>query len=251
VPLVLLAMNSPTPPDPLSTEDRLQQRLADVLAAPPQSAARAKAMGQFLRLVMHLPGINRVNHQDYLLALNQTWEWMSRNIDEFKPSTNSLERDLSVWINGYLYWRIRDLYASASTKQPQVSLNEEIFEGETYLDLLSESGFSNLTLGTLDDSIYLLQQQEYRKIATQIETWIQFDPDRKLQSCHPRGCDRCHCQILSYRLIIKDPPDSFTDIAKDLDIPYQTLVSHWKRSCLKILQAQAQNLGYEPGKIER
>ena len=52
------------------------------------------------------------------------------------------------------------------------------------------------------------------------------------------------CQILSYRLIIKDPPDSFTQIAQDLDIPYQTLVSHWKRS-LPLLQAQAQIFGYE------
>ena len=57
-------------------------------------------MSCLLRTVMCLPGIKKVNHQDYLLALNQTWEWMSRNLDEFQASTDSLtgalERALRV-----------------------------------------------------------------------------------------------------------------------------------------------------------
>jgi hypothetical protein len=217
------------------------------LTAPIQSAARAKAMSCLLLTLMHLPGIKRVNHQDYLLALNQTWEWISRHIDEFRSSTDSLEHDLVKWINGYLYWRIRDIYHSVPTRQQQISLDEEIFDnGETYLDLLSESGFLKLDLHTLTAHIQLLQQQENREIATQIEAWIESDPDLRLATCYPRDRSHCHCQILSHRIILKDPPDSLTDIAKDLDIPYQTLVSHWKRSCLPLLQTQAKVFGYEP-----
>jgi hypothetical protein len=240
-------MNSSNLPEPSAIEIQLRQKLAAVLAAPIQSAQRAKAMSSLLRIVMHLPGIKRVAHQDYLLALNQTWEWMSRNIDEFQSSTDSLENDLVKWINGYLYWRIRDIYHSVPNRQQTMSLDEEIFDnGETYLELLSESGFLAPNLNNLNEHIQLLQQQEDRKIATQIEVWIQLDPERQLQDCYPRDRHYCNCQVLSYRIIVKDPLDSLTDIAKELSIPYQTLVAHWKRRCLPLLQAQAQSFGYEP-----
>ena len=38
----------------------------------------------------------------------------------------------------------------------------------------------------------------------------------------PRNRNHCNCQIISYKLIVKDPPDSLTKISTDLDIPYQT-----------------------------
>jgi hypothetical protein len=239
-------MSSSNLPEQSAIEIQLRQQLAAVLAAPIQSATRAKAMSGLLLLVMHLSGIKKVNHQDYSLALNQTWEWMSRSIDEFQSSTGSIERDLVKWINGYLYWRIHDLYHSTSNLQQPLSLDEEIFNnGETYLDLLSEAGFIGLKLDTLNEQIQLLQQQEHQKIANQIEAWIQSDPSQQLQNCYPRNQNHCHCQILSDRMIVKDPPDSLTAIAKDLNIPYQTLVAHWKRRCLPLLQAQAQKFGYE------
>ena len=65
-------MNSSNLPDPCVVEIQLRQQLAAVLAAPLQSAQRAQAMSRLLGMVRQLPGIRRVNHQDYLLALNQT-----------------------------------------------------------------------------------------------------------------------------------------------------------------------------------
>jgi hypothetical protein len=240
-------MNSSNLPEPDEVEIQLRQQLDAVWTAPLQSAQRAKAMSRLLGMVRQFPGIRRVNHQDYLLALNQTWEWMSRNIDEFQASTDSLERDLVQWINGYLYWRIRDIYHSTSTGQQLMSLDEEVFDrGETYLDLLSATGAIGVNLQTLDEQIAVLQQQADREVATQIEAWIESDPDGQLQNCHPRSRSGCHCQVLSYRMIVRDPPDSFTQIATELNIPYQTLVSRWKRSCLPLLQAQARSFGYDP-----
>ena len=240
-------MNSSNLPEPCEVEIQLRQQLDAVLVAPLQSAQRARAMSRLLGMVRHLPGIRRVNHQDYLLALNQTWEWMSRNLDEFQASTDSLTGDLVRWVNGYLYWRIRDIYQNTPIGQQLMSLDEQVFDrGETYLDLLSESGGIGVHLHTLNEQIAVLQQQADCEVATQIEAWIESDPDRQLQNCYPRNREDCHCQTLSYRIIVREPPDSFTQIAKDLNIPYQTLVSHWKRSCLPLLQAQARILGYEP-----
>jgi hypothetical protein len=243
-------MSSSNLPELSKIESQLRQKLAAVLAAPVHSAARAKAMSGLLRIVMSLPGLKKVNHQDYTLALNQTWEWMSRNIDEFRSSTDSLESDLVKWLNGYLYWRIHDIYHASGDRQSPLSLDANIFEnGETYLDLLSESGFIEFDLNTLNEHIRLLQQQEHQRIASQIELWIQRDPDRQLQSCYVRDRECCNCQMLGYRIVVKDPPDSLTAIARDLNIPYQTLVAHWKRRCLPLLQAQAKHLGYDS--IER
>jgi hypothetical protein len=239
--------------EPSDRETQLRQKLTAVLVAPVQSAQRAKAMSRLICTLRQLPGIKIVNHQDYLLALNQTWEWMSRNIDEFRASTNSLEHDLVKWINGYLYWRIRDIYTTLALPDRQhLSLNEEVFhQGETYLDLLSESGFGDLTLDNLNAHIASLQQQEHREIAARIEAWIQLDPDGQLRSCYPKDRANCNCQLLGDRIIVKDPPDSLTALAKELDIPYQTLVAHWKRRCLPILQIQAKIFGYEPNLDEQ
>jgi hypothetical protein len=240
-------MSDSSLPEYSKVEIQLRQQLATVLVAPIQSAARAKAMSCLLQTIRHLPGIKVVNHQDYLLALNQTWEWMSRNIDDFQSSTDSLTADLVKWINGYLYWRIRDIYYGGSDRKEHLSLDQEIFDnGETYLDLLSESGFLKIDLNTLNEHIQSLQQQADREVATQIEAWIRLDPHQQLQSCYPRDRKHCHCQLLGCRIIIKDPPDSLTEIANDLNIPYQTLVAHWKRRCLPLLQTQARAFGYEP-----
>jgi hypothetical protein len=114
---------------------------------------------------------------------------------------------------------------------------------------LSESGFLDLNLNTLNEHIQLLQQQEHQKIATQIEAWIESDPAQQLQACYPRDQQHVNCQILSHKLIVEDPPESLTKISKDLNIPYQTLVAHWKRRCIPLLQNQAKFLGYEPSNL--
>lgn len=239
-------MSSSNLPECSEIERQLRQKLAAVLAAPLQSAVRARAMSDLLRIVMYLPGIKKVNHQDYALALNQTWEWMSRSIDEFRSSTDSIECDLVKWINGYLYWRIHDIYHTIADRQRPFSLDEKVFEnGETYLDLLSDSGFIDLNLSNLNEHIQLLQQQDDRRIATRIEAWIESDPERQLQSCYLRDREHCNCQVMSYKIVVKDPPDSLTTIAKNLNIPYQSLVAHWKRRCLPLLQTQSKKLGYE------
>jgi hypothetical protein len=223
---------------------KCDELLAEVLQAPPHSPIRSKAFSALVRYLQHLPGIKKVDHQDYLLALNQTWEWLNREIDKFQRSNNgSLEQDLTRWINGYLKWRIRDLYFPQTTDPPILSLNASMTDtGETYLSLLSENGFLGVKLSSLDQSVANIQQQETREIVDKIENWIATDPDQELQSSHLKNHPQCHCQFLSQRLLLQDPPDKLAKIARDLDISYQTLVSHWKRNCLELLKNKALNL---------
>jgi hypothetical protein len=229
-------------------ETPLTRLLATVFQAPPHSEARARALSHLIRHLQNSPRIRKVAHQDYLLALNQTWEWLSREIDRFQRNDNSVEDDLYAWINGYLNWRIRDLYSPSTTQLATVSLDATLSAAaetpETYLDLLSEAGFIEVQLSSLDQYIEALQQQANQEIAIQITAWITTDPDNILQNCCLRNHQHCNCQILSKRLLVQDPPDSFKKISQDLDIPYQTLVSHWKRSCLKLLKNTAKNFEY-------
>ncbi|HEY9652310.1 MAG TPA: hypothetical protein V6C95_16750, partial [Coleofasciculaceae cyanobacterium] len=78
--------------------------------------------------------------------------------------------------------------------------------------------------------------------------YIKQDPEQKLRQCHPKASPNCNCQLLSQRISLKSPPDKFSQLARELNINYQTLVQHWKRSCLPLLQTIAINLGYEPNK---
>jgi hypothetical protein len=227
------------------TNSQLHKKLNVVLASPFKSAERARAMNRLICAVQCLPGIRKTSHQDYLLALNQTWDWMSRNIDKFQSSTDSLENDLVKWINGHLSWRIQDLYYPPTNKQEPLSLDNQVFEeGNSYLDFLSDDGIG-FNLSGLGEYVDILKQQEEQRIAVKIEEWIEFDPTQELKSCHPRGQKLCDCQLIAYRILMKDPPDSFTEIARNINVPYQTLIAHWKRKCLPILKTQAKKFGYE------
>lgn len=225
-------------------ESPLERLLAEVLASPPHSKARAKNLSRLIQFLQHLPEIKKVNHQDYSLALNQTWVWFSREVDKFKRSdTGSLENDLVKWINGYLKWRIYDLYFPQKSHPQEHSLDATIPDSDTtYLDLLSEEGFIETSLGSLDKYIENIQQLETQKLGREMEAWIADDPEDELKQCFPKNYPDCNCQILSEKLLLQDPPDSLTRIAQEAQIPYQTLVAHWKRSCLKLLQNKAKSL---------
>jgi len=47
-------------------------------------------------------------------------------------------------------------------------------------------------------------------------------------------------------LLLKDPPDKFSVIAKELNINYQTFKSHWKRTGLPLIKEIALKFGYQP-----
>ena len=42
-----------------------------------------------------------------------------KTIDRFKPTKESVKDSLVVWINGYLKWRIRDLYIADNSYDAQ------------------------------------------------------------------------------------------------------------------------------------
>lgn len=255
----------------MAEDERLRQLIAAVCQCSDGSLEWRKAMSRLLIFIQGLPEYSRYSNldcpDDLLDALNQTWEWLSRNIKHFEPRTASLRGDLVRWINGYLYWRVRDLDLpdplpgkqlsySLDAAMPSSFANEDgnVREQTTWLERVSDRGqllgtpSNPQILSGLEAYIEQLQQQSEQYLVQKLAFYIEQDPERQLQDCYPRRHQECNCQVLSQRLlfIFKNPPDKLTDIARESHINYQTLVSHWKLKGLPLLRRIATELGYQP-----
>ncbi len=225
--------------------DDLDRRLSALITEIRQNPAKSRkwrtAMNKLLREIQQLPGLKKSSHPDYPEALNRTFEWVSREIDKFQPRQSSVSKSFVNWINGYLGWRIKDLYSP--DKDAPISLDAPIAvdAGETTrLELLSD-----FTLGGLDGMIESVQKETTQRIGLELELYIEQDPEGKLKNSYPRSYPECNCQFLSLRRVLKEPPDKFKDLAKELNVKYTTLNSHWDRKCEPSLQEIARNLGYK------
>lgn len=245
----------------MSEEDeRLRQLIAAACQHADGSPEWRRAMSRLLIVVQGLPEFrrySRIDCPDYWLdALNRTWEWLSRNIKNFKPRTSSIREDLVKWINGYLYWRIKDLAAPNFPTEhslDETTKDSDGGESTTKLEQMSEQRqmlgrqFNTPTLTGIDAHIAQLQRQSEQHLVLKLELYIEQDPEGQLRSCYPRQHPDCNCQLLSQRLlcIFKDPPDRLADVAREFNINYQTLTYHWKQKGIPLLQKIAIELGYQ------
>ncbi len=224
----------------------LRELLEAVRQNPTESKQWRIAMHRLLLELQQLPGLLKSSHPDYLQALNQTWEKISRDIGrEFEPRSESLEKSLVNWINGYLYWRIKDLYSSKASTP--LSLDAPIKKDEeqtTLIELLADTGLKTPELDGLDLYIEQLQQQTIQRLGGRMKDYIEQDPQNKLKNCCPRAYPNCHCQLLSQRRYLKEPPDTFENIAQELYLPLRQLTNHWYGRCKPLLQEIAKSLGY-------
>lgn len=229
-------------------DERFRQLIAAACQQPTGSIEHRKAMHRLLIELQRLPGLQKSSHPDYLQALNQTLEWISRNIcKDFNPRPGLLQESLVKWMNGYLYWRIKDLH-SLKTSNP-LSFDIPIGnyeEGIPLIEQLSQTNLQSPTLSGIDAHIERLQRQKIQRLGLSIERYIQQDSEQRLRNCYPRACPNCNCQLLSQRRYLKDPPDTFFDIAQQLNLPLRQLTNHWYGRCKPLLQEIAKELGYRP-----
>ncbi|MCF2148197.1 CHAT domain-containing protein [Desmonostoc muscorum LEGE 12446] len=225
------------------TDEQLQTMIANIC-----ENSNPANINRLLIQLQQLPGLLRSSHPLYLEALDKTWEWVIKNICDFEPPPHlTIKEGLKTWINGYLCWRIRDLYLP-NNSHPQISIyqpfNSDSEDGKTLLDEISETGYQTPTLNGLDAFVKRLEHQKIQRIFAEFEDYIQQDPQEKLRSCHPRKFPDCNCQVLSKRLLLQDPAQRYSRISRDLGINEQTLKSHWTRICKPLLQEILENLGY-------
>ncbi|MBD0345401.1 MAG: hypothetical protein ICV63_11390 [Coleofasciculus sp. Co-bin14] len=226
-------------------DEQLCQLIAEVLAHPKGKPQRQRAMHRLLVQLQRLPGLLKSSHPDYLEAIDKTWEWVSREIENFQPGSPSIQVSLKRWLNGYLYWRIRDLPPPYDSSQ--IPLDAPIDENGTLrIEILSLKDITGLTLDELNGDGELDEEESSGSISIKLEKYIEEDPEYKLRECHPSASANCNCHLLSQRRYLQDPPAKFKDIAQELSIKPEQVASHWYGRCIPLLQKIALNLGYQP-----
>ncbi|MEO0949592.1 MAG: hypothetical protein AAFY11_15905 [Cyanobacteria bacterium J06641_5] len=208
---------------------------------------RRRVLHRLLVCVQQLPGLLRDPHLDYRLALNQTFEWFCRNLSQFEARPPSLEKSLVTWLNGYLRFRIRDLYIRDGEKwQRFESLDAPIgCDRDDIRTLQDKLADSRPSLSDLNEYLEALQQENRQQFGQQIREYIEQDPEGLLAGCHLRNNDQCNCQLLSKRLLLQEPPDRRSNLAREFGVPYPTLDSHWKYKCLPLLRKIIHRLEHE------
>ena len=229
-------------------EEQLQALIDELQHYPEDSLERRKALNHLLIMIQDFPGIYKSSHQDYPEALNKTWEWVCRKICDFKPHSSSIQQSLTQWINGYLKWRIRDLYASdckytISLDRP---LNTEHTDNSrsSMLDTLVDCKPQNTNLNLLDLKIAQIQKRDRQCWGERIKNYIELDKTGQLKNCHLKKNPECNCHLLATRLLLYHPPHKIADIARQLNSSNQTVYSHWKRKCLPLLRKISINLEF-------
>ena len=153
-------------------------------------------------------------------------------------SDESLQINLVRWINGYLKWRIKDLYAPDSNYT--ISLDQAISNDEgskvTRLDILADSQSEGISLNLLDIKIAEIQKRDRRTWGERIIQFIEEDAKRELRHRCIRNNAECNCQFLAERLLLSKPSHKIADIARELNVSNQTIYSHWKKKCLPLLK---------------
>jgi hypothetical protein len=209
---------------------------------------RAKTISLLRVKIQQLPGFYQSSHQDYFDALDQTWEWFGRNIQDFEERPPLLTVSLVRWINGYLHWRIRDI---RDKRNQTISLDARGNEDGTvknFWEVISETGFEPPRLSGIDSYIEKIQQQNIDLIAQKLKQYIEQDPDFVLRNLHLQKNPECNFQVIIQRLYLKDKHDTKRAIAEYFGVSEQTLYAHYRRNWSKIqlhLQEVALNSGLE------
>lgn len=231
-----------------AVDELLRNLIEQICRSQNPSPERQKALNRLLAIAQQLPGLYKSTHPDYPEALNLTWEWVSRKIGEFNPRESSVEQSLVIWINGYLKWRVRDLYAPS--RQIEISLDQRRSNDEgdqtSLLDQLPDQEFTSPTLDLLERKIIQIQEAERERLGQRVRQYIEQDIERTLTNCHPRKHPECNCHVLARRLLLQQPPQRIADVAREFNANNQTLYSHWKNNCLPLLQDIGRQFGYKP-----
>jgi hypothetical protein len=232
-----------------SFEHQLAALLSTLRQTPDSNVEeRRKALHRLIATLQRLPKLARTNHPDYPLALNKTWEWVCREIDQFDIHKSaianpSLETAFTNWINGYLRYRIRELYPPKSSRISSLDFSPEDSTGNSENNHL-QAQVEGMSLNGIEAAIAREDQAEHQRLYAQLWEWVENDPDHVLRNCSPKNCANCSCHLLSQRLLPLNSAASAAQLARELGMNYQTFKTHWRRKCLPILQQKLIELGY-------
>lgn len=200
---------------------KLQQLVAESCLYPARSLQRRQKLNEIVRLVMKSGKLWKENTPYYNDALQQTWLYFCRNLEQYNPERCSV----ITWLDNCLKWRLQDI-RSAQAKEQARTVCIPMLETEETTDLIKN----------------LPAEPDIPSILEETERWVKTDPDGSLHSTHVKDRPDVTCQILILRRL--PPETAWKTIALEFNLPISTAPNFYKRECLPRLRNFALKQGY-------
>ncbi len=247
---------------PVNNDEQLRELLQLLKDSQQGSQEQERLKNQLCKLIPHLPGSRKYREPDPKIdfdgALNEAYAGFFttlpnflRGIDLDNIADDVLRTRVVRRFNQIIQNKVCNQYRKLkrqpftfSLDAPNKRKDGEEFDDEGMADDTTETGIEQL--------IEEEQAKNQQRLGLQLWQYIEDDPDGKLRNCYPDNKPEANCQVLARRLLLKNPPDSLSVIAKELDINYQTLNSHWNNrnkkdlKGLPLLKKIALEFGYQP-----
>lgn len=177
---------------------------------------RQRALTKAIRILPTLLRKERSPH--YNDALQQTFEYFCRHIDDYDPALGNVV----TWLNSYLSWRLVDGY-KAGTEIPfsQFMRNNDDLPFADIPDPIDYSAFS---------------------ILNSVQTWVESDPTGELKSTYMKKYPYVTAQFLILQRL--PPQTSWKTLSKTLGINISALSAFYQRHCITRLRAFGKAQGY-------
>ena len=198
--------------------------------------------------------------QEAYLGFFKTFPRLLHQLDLENTADDELRKRIVKWFNRIIQNKVCDYYRQLKRQPIPVSLDASN---------ISEEGKEFNLGGVADDTTQigieqLIEQEQAKKmkdIGRKVRQYIEEDPTGELQSSYPnekidknrpntsdnsRPRPDANCHVLAQRLLLKDPPDDLSAIAREFKISRPTLDSQWKRKGQEHVKKMATNFGYEP-----
>lgn len=255
---------------PVNTDEQLRQLLQLLKDSQEGSKEQERLKNQLCQLIPDLPGIRKHPYpnidleemmQEAYCGFIKTLSVFLRGIDLDSLAADVLRTRVVQRFNKTLKNKVYDQYRrmqqqifTVSFDAPITSNPGEEFEAQEPIDDTTKNGIEQL--------IEREQAHNKQRIGRKLWQCIEDDPTGELRNSYPnekidktqpntpenrRPRPDANCHILAVRLLLKDPPDKLSVIARELNIDYQTLNSHWKRTGFELVKEIGNRIAKECG----
>ncbi|MEG4497907.1 hypothetical protein QUB05_02225 [Microcoleus sp. F10-C6] len=203
-------------------------RLVSEICQHPPGLKRSRLLHQLLTKMKNSGLIWKENLPYYEDALQEQWDFFSSNLCESRTGTqyDRTRGNVITWFNYYFKRRLQNWALKVDRENNRISSSKKIFKDGKQIEKIEDLPDRDRT--------HLL---ETAQLFTELQAWIDTDPDRVL-SKHVRGRPDITCQVVLKGL---SAGKSFTVLAAELSCSYSTLYAFHRVQCRPHLQTFREN----------
>lgn len=202
-------------------DQQLRQLVAQTCQHPRRSLQRRRCLDQLIRAIAQSGKLWREHTPDYEEALQLTWLYLCRNIENYDPARATV----ITWLDAYLKQRLKDLFRKRCQQQHHEAQPPPDWENPTD------------PIENLPDT-----HPDIPPILAETRQWAESDPEGELSNSHIRGRPEITCQVLILRRL---PPETeWRQLEAEFNCKVSTLATFYQRHCVPLLRKFGESQGY-------